>query len=130
MNLGDLAPDSFKIRTVEEGDVIFLEGQPADNAYIILKGHADVVAHNPNTGEFIPISRMKPGELFGELALLTDKKTRTASVMAADRCELAEIDRRVFDTRLSKTDPLVRFVLDHLSRRLVELTDKVVHERK
>ena len=102
-------------------------GQPAENAYVILKGHADVVAQGKG-GELVPLSRMHPGELFGEIALLTSKKARTATVMAAERCELLEINRDIFDTRLGKADPLVRFVLDHVTRRLVQLTDKVVSD--
>jgi len=128
MQISDFPPDTFKIRTVEAGDVIFLEGQPADNAYVILRGHAEVVVQD-GTGQTIPINRMNPGELFGELALLTDTKLRTATVMAAEKCELIEIKRDVFEGRLAKTDPLIRFMLDHVSQRLVKLTAKVVNER-
>jgi CRP-like cAMP-binding protein len=127
MKMSDLSPDSFKMRKVEAGDIIFLEGQPADHAYIILKGHADVVVRNP-TGDLVPINRMNPGELFGEIALLTKQKARTATVMAADTCELLEIDRSIFDGRLAKADPLIRFILDHITRRLVQLTDKIVSD--
>ena len=127
MNLNDLSPDTFKTRTVEAGDIIFLEGQPANHAYVILRGHADVVVQNP-AGELVPINRMNPGELFGEIALLTNQRARTATVMAADKCDLLEIDRAIFDGRLAKADPLVRFILDHVTRRLMQLTDKIVSE--
>lgn len=125
MDINDLPPGTCKLKTVEAGDVIFLEGQPAENAYVILRGHADVVVRNP-AGDLLPLARMNPGELFGEIALLTQAKVRTATVMAADRCELLEINKDVFEGRLAKTDPLVRFVLDHVTQRLVKLTDKIV----
>ena len=128
MKLTDFPPDTFKTRTVEAGDIIFLEGQPAESAFVILKGHADVVVQNPG-GDLIPINRMNPGELFGEIALLTAQKGRTATVMAADKCELLEIDRAIFDSRLAKADPLVRFILDHVTRRLMQLTDKVAGDK-
>ncbi len=127
MDLQDLPPGTCKMRTVEAGDIIFLEGQPVDNAYVILKGHADVVAQSPS-GDLIPLTRMYPGELFGEIALLTNAKARTATVMAADRCELLEINHEVFEVRLAEAHPLVRFMLDHVTRRLVQLTGKVVKE--
>ncbi len=127
MNLNDLPADVCKLRTVEAGDIIFLEGQPAENAYVILKGHADVVVQGKGD-DLIPLARVNPGELFGEIALLTSRQARTATVMAADRCELLEINRDIFDARLAKADPLVRFVLDHVTRRLVHLTDKVVND--
>jgi CRP-like cAMP-binding protein len=128
LNLAGLSPETFKTRTVEAGDIIFLEGQPADSAYIILKGHADVVVENA-AGDTIPISRMNPGELFGEIALLTNPSTRTATIMAADKCELLQIDRTLFDTRLAKADPLIRFILDHITQRLIRLTSKVASEK-
>lgn len=127
MQMNDLSSDTFKRRTAQAGEIIFLEGQPADNAFIILKGHAEVVIFGPK-GELVPINRMGPGELFGELALLTNKKARTATVTAADECELLEIKREVFEGRLAKADPLVRFILDHVSKRLVQLTDKIATE--
>lgn len=125
MDINDLPPGVCKLKTVEAGDVIFLEGQPAENAYVILRGHADVVVRN-TAGDLLPLARMNPGELFGEIALLTHAKARTATVMAADRCEVLEINKDVFEARLAKTDPLVRFVLDHVTKRLVKLTDKIV----
>jgi len=128
MDISDLSPDSFKMRTVEAGDIIFLEGQPAAHAYVILRGHAEVVLRNA-AGDLVPLTRMKPGELFGEIALLADKP-RTATVMAAERCDLLEIDRNVFDRRLALADPLVRFILSHVTRRLTELTDRIAAERK
>jgi CRP-like cAMP-binding protein len=124
MKISDLSPDTFKTRKVAAGDIIFLEGQPADGAFVILQGHADVVVQNA-AGELVPVNRMGPGELFGEIALLTDQKSRTATVMAADTCDLLEIDRSIFDGRLAKADPLVRFILDHVTRRLLQLTEKL-----
>jgi CRP-like cAMP-binding protein len=121
--------DIAKRRRVEAGEVIFLEGQPGDKAYVILRGHAEVIV-TTDVGTEMSIGRMGPGELFGELAILRNTNIRTATIIATDTCELLEIDRDVFDMRLGKSDPLLRFVLEHLTRRLVELTDKVAHESK
>ncbi len=44
-------------RTIAPGEVIFLEGQPADTAYVILKGEAQVVTHGAG-GEEMVINRM------------------------------------------------------------------------
>jgi CRP-like cAMP-binding protein len=129
MQLGDFLPGTVKHTVVEAGNIIFLEGQPARTAYVILKGYADVVVQNA-AGDYVPLNRMGPGELFGEIAILSDQKARTATVMAADHCELLEINREVFDNRVAKSDPLVRFVLDHMTRRMMQLTDKITKEKK
>jgi CRP-like cAMP-binding protein len=119
--------DIAKRRTIASGEIVFLEGQPGDKAYVILRGHADVVV-TTDVGKETALTRMGPGELFGELAILTPGNKRTATVVATEACELLEIDREIFDTRLGKSDPLLRFVLEHLTRRLLELTSKVVHD--
>ena len=129
MTMLDLPIDASKLRTVEAGEVIFLEGQAADKVYVILKGHAEVVVSDPS-GMPRPISVMNPGELFGEIALLRDDNKRTATVVARDRCELLEIERGVFDARVVHADPLLRFVIDGLTRRLAGVTEKFVSDRK
>ena len=121
----DLPLDTFHLRPVEPGEIIFLEGQPADKAYVILKGHVDVMVRDPH-GNLVAVNRMMPGELFGEIALFSADQKRTATVMAADKCELLEIQRDVFDSRFAKADPLIKLVLDHLVNRLAKITDKFV----
>ncbi len=129
MSTIDLPIDASKMRTLEAGEVIFLEGQPADKVYVILKGHAEVVVSDPS-GRPRPVSVMKPGELFGEIALLREDNRRTATVVAKDSCQLLEIERNLFDERVVQADPLVRFVIDGLTRRLAGVTEKFVSDRK
>lgn len=113
--------DSLARRTIAPGEVIFLEGQPADTAYVILKGEAQVVTHGAG-GEEIVINRMTPGQMFGEIAILQPDGLRTATTMSEGGCELIVIDRSFFDHSLSKADPLLRFVVGHLCQRLTALT--------
>ena len=113
---------------VGSGDIIFLEGQKADKSYVILQGHVDIIIRDPAGDEF-GIDRLGPGELFGEIALLRRDQTRTATVVAVDSCELLEFTRDVFDERLSSADPFLRFVLEHMTRRLVNTTGRLVMER-
>jgi CRP-like cAMP-binding protein len=114
-----------KRRIAQPGEVIFLEGQPGDKAYVILRGHADVFVSG-GVGRETSLGRMNPGELFGELAILHQSNKRTATVTAAETCELLEIDREVFDQRLAKADPLLRFMIEQFTRRLATATDLVV----
>jgi CRP-like cAMP-binding protein len=51
---------------VEDGMPLFLQGEPAKNFYVLMKGQMEVII-NENRVNFI-----KPGEGFGELALLHD----------------------------------------------------------
>ena len=120
----DLAKLMSNRRAVPAGEVIFLEGQPADCAYVILKGEVQVTVDDAK-GNIVVINHMHGGELFGELALLQNDGKRTATTMSKDGCELLVIDKDIFDKRLGEADPLLRFVLEHLSRRVLMWTDRV-----
>ena len=62
------------------GDVLTRQGAIAHWLYIILAGEAEVVRRNGD-GEEHALARLKPGDFFGEMGLLTGEP-RTASVHA------------------------------------------------
>jgi CRP-like cAMP-binding protein len=116
----------FATRTIAPGDVIFLEGQPGDCAYIILKGEVQV-ATQTDKGEFLTLTTMTAGEMFGEIALLTDEAVRTATTISNEGCELLVVDRLAFEAHLLKVDLMARYILSQFCRRVVRLTDQVRH---
>ncbi len=124
MDHAELAALMSHRRTVAPGEVIFLEGQPADFAYVILQGEVQVTVNDAD-GNTVVINRMPAGELFGELALLEGAGPRTATALSKDGCELLEIEKGVFAKRLAGADPLLRFVISHLAKRVVMWTDRV-----
>jgi len=115
--------EAFRIRRVEPGEIIFLEGQPGAEAYVILNGEVQVAVHDTG-GNFRVINRMPPGEMFGELAVLRADALRTATTLSNDGCNLLVIDKSIFDKHLAGADPLLRFIIDHLCRRIITLTDR------
>ncbi len=115
--------EAFNQRRIEPGEVIFLEGHPAHEAYVILRGEVQVTVNGANGAE-IAINRMKAGEMFGEVALLTPNSVRTATTSSVDGCELLVIDKSIFDKHLDTADGLLRFIIDHLCRRIIKLTER------
>jgi len=111
-------------RNVAPGEVIFLEGQPGDCAYIVLKGEVQV-AVNDAKGNLVVLKHMLVGEMFGELAILKENCLRTATAMSKEGGELLIIDKSVFTRRLSEADPFLRFVIEHLCQRVLLWTDRV-----
>ncbi len=126
MNGLPIPVDSFKRRLVAAGEIIFLEGQQADTAYVILKGEVQVAAHGDADNRVV--SRLKAGEIFGEMALLRADGKRTATTVSREGCELLVVDRRFFDESMAKADPLLRYVIELLCDRLVSLTGRVAHQ--
>ena len=62
--------------TAEAGEIVMRQGEPGYEFMMLEEGHADVV----QDGERINV--MGPGDCFGELAVLSDGDSRTASVIA------------------------------------------------
>jgi CRP-like cAMP-binding protein len=86
----------MSFRRCAGGDLILREGDPGDACYVIHSGSVRVLKRDPSgsSSEVIEIARLGAGSLFGEFALLADRR-RHASVQALEACELWEIPRRL-----------------------------------
>jgi CRP-like cAMP-binding protein len=109
-------------RTIAPGELIFLEAQLADCAYLVLKGEVQIVAGQGGRASTL-LNRIHSGELFGEIALLQDG-FRSATALSKDGCELLVLDKAVFADKLEKADPFLKFVVDHLCRLILTWTDR------
>ena len=117
---------SARRREFSRNEVVFHEGDPADSVHLIVQGRVAVQAQMPS-GETVTLALLGPGEFFGELALLADRRQRTATVRAIEDTEtLAVAHSRVCQLRTD--DPsfdrlLVKIMAERvheLSRRLLE----------
>jgi CRP-like cAMP-binding protein len=72
----ELIADSMRERTFRAGDDVTVEGGAADGFFIVESGEAEVTVQ----GE--PRGTMRPGDYFGEIALLMGSE-RTATIKAA-----------------------------------------------
>ena len=86
----------MSFRRCAAGDIILREGDPGDACYVIHSGSVRVLKRDPSgsSTDVIEIARLGAGALFGEFALLADKR-RHASVQALEASELYEIPRRL-----------------------------------
>ncbi|MEO8350415.1 MAG: peptidase domain-containing ABC transporter [Chthoniobacteraceae bacterium] len=76
------------------GDVIVREGDEADAFYLLTSGRARVVKET-ETGEEIALATLRPGDEFGETALL-DGGTRNATVRCSTSVDVMRLDRTDF----------------------------------
>ncbi|HEX7973126.1 MAG TPA: cyclic nucleotide-binding domain-containing protein [Anaerolineales bacterium] len=107
----------FKRVTLEHNTVVFSEGSPADNFYMILDGKVRVTQRKRGGGEEL-LNVLGQGDFFGEEALLFDRP-RTASVHTLERTTFLRLERDQFITLL-KHFPQIRMNLSATasSRRL------------
>jgi type IV pilus assembly protein PilB len=85
--------------------VIVREGGAGDAAYVIMSGLVAVRRKDPDTGMEFLLAELGPGQMFGEMALLT-KKPRTASVVALEPTTCAMLARVDFE-RVMREHPVV-----------------------
>jgi type IV pilus assembly protein PilB len=85
--------------------VIVREGGIGEAAYVILSGLVAVRRKDPDTGMDFLLAELGPGQIFGEMALLT-KKPRTASVVALEPTSCATLSRGDFE-RVMRQHPVV-----------------------
>jgi type IV pilus assembly protein PilB len=85
--------------------VIVREGSAGDAAYVMLSGLVAVRRKDPESGMEFLLAELGPGQMFGEMALLT-KKPRTASVVALESTACAMLSRADFE-RVMREHPVV-----------------------
>jgi CRP-like cAMP-binding protein len=110
-------------RRFRRNEVIFHQGDLADSLQVVVSGAVKIVLPSPDGDEAI-ITSLRPGEFFGELALL-DGAPRSTTATALEPTETLALPREDF-LRLLASDPrLVQALLHALAEELRHLTGHV-----
>lgn len=83
-----------KAKTVhlKSRDMLFSKGDIGDRLYVVVKGLVRIGVLSPD-GREVTYGLIKPGQLFGEIAVL-DGGPRTADATAMEDCELLALNRK------------------------------------
>lgn len=117
-----MASDLLARRSFEKGDLIFMEGDPGDATYLVQEGKVELVRRGAS-GMFETIGAVGPGQVFGELALLTNRP-RAAGATAAEDCVLIAVERGQLDAKLEAADPFVKAMFRILAQNLLSVMDR------
>src|SRR6185503_11347105 len=79
--------------------LIVREGGPGDAAFLVVSGLVAVRHKDPDSGVEFVLAELGPGQMFGEMALITGK-ARTASVLALQPTTCAVLERSDFERAL------------------------------
>ena len=77
------------------GELIVKQGEPANAFYVLISGRARAVKTGANNGEEIVLGSLRPGDSFGEAALI-EGGTRNATVRCSTSVEVLRLDRSDF----------------------------------
>lgn len=106
------------------GEVIFRQGDEGDRLYIVKRGVLEILAAQADGGDPVPVAYLGPGEVLGELALLTGSP-RSASVRSPQHAELFTVDKPVFLDLMDTLPAFSRNLCIVLARRVEATTHKV-----
>jgi CRP-like cAMP-binding protein len=95
----DLLAVKLAVQAVETGEVIVRQGDPGDAFFIVRDGSVEVVRQEGRSRKRLAI--LKPGEFFGEMALLRDAP-RNATVRAREDGSVWRLGRRDFRELLGR----------------------------
>lgn len=102
---------------------LFEKGDPGSNMMLVQRGRVKICTRSDDGKEVI-FNLVKPGELFGEIALL-DGAPRTASAVTLDPCELLVLDRRDFIPFLQRHPEACMRLIEVLCERLRRTSEMV-----
>ena len=110
MNAAELFRQETNTVQLAPGELLYREGDKADNMYVLLEGEIEI-----RIGDYVKTER--EGALIGEAALVEDRP-RAANAVAKSACRLAQIDRQRFDFLVLEHPHFARHVMkslvDHL----------------
>ena len=107
-------PDEFN-RTYPKNSMIFAEGEQGDELYIIQKGSVKI-SKIVNNNEVL-LAVLKPGDIFGEMALL-ESKPRAASASTYEDCQVLAVNRANFERMISTQPQIITRLTTLLSERI------------
>jgi CRP/FNR family transcriptional regulator, cyclic AMP receptor protein len=105
-----------RTRQLPKGYVLFSRDDPGDAAYVVRSGCITILLTTPDGRELV-INEMRPGDCFGEVALLTGQP-RSAGAVAREASEVVVIPREEFLAEVESEPKLMRHLLETIAQRL------------
>ncbi|MEQ8601864.1 MAG: cyclic nucleotide-binding domain-containing protein [Marivibrio sp.] len=122
------AGGSLTRKRFAEGDLIFMEGDPGDETFLIQTGKIEIIKRDA-TGMFEPVAVLGPGQVFGEMALATSKP-RAAGARALADSEVIAVSRAQVAAKLKDADPFIAALFRILAGNLEAIVARKSKEEK
>lgn len=113
----------FPLREFYPSTIIFEENSIGNTAYILKEGSVEISMKI--RGEGIVLAELNPVTIFGEMALLSKEKKRTATARALSHVKVIEIDKPNFDELLANSPSIVTAILHGITQRFADTISKL-----
>ena len=104
-------------KTYEPGEVIISEYEPGDCFYLIQSGRVQLVKCVNGSKKNLDV--LKPGEFFGEMAIL-DNSARSATCMAAGKVKCLEFNKENFELLITGNPQMALLLLKLFCKRIYD----------
>jgi len=118
--------DNAKPVSLRAGEVLMTQGEPGDTAYVVLEGGFEI--QKQSGPSVIKIDVRKPGEIIGEMALLSNAP-RSATVVAVCDSQTLCISQEAFENLLSTSPSATMAVLHWVMSRLSQ-NESLLHQQE
>ncbi len=133
----NLLMNTIHVRKYRPGEYIFRQGEAGVGMYILSEGNVDIVVEEDRQDEKESdafVTRLKPGDFFGELALVEQKSRRSASAISCGESTLIGFFKPDLND-LTERSPstgvkIINKLSEVLGRRLRETTSKITELKR
>jgi len=108
-------PPTEMTRNYEKNSIIFCEGEPGNELFIIQKGSVKIIKITENNEILLAV--LKSGDIFGEMALL-ESKPRAAGAVAYENCQLMAVNKENFQQMIQTQPQLIARLTTLLAERI------------
>jgi CRP/FNR family cyclic AMP-dependent transcriptional regulator len=102
-------------RNVPAGQVLFREGEPGKEMYVIQSGKVRLSRYIRGAEKLL--ADLGPGEFFGEMSIINDKP-RTATAVVLEDAQLLVLDPKTFEAMIKANTEIAVRMIKKLARRL------------
>jgi CRP-like cAMP-binding protein len=130
--LADVPPEDVRLllsvarrRTFDRGEVVFHEHDPGDSLHLIASGHFAIATATP-LGDRVWLAVRRPGDSFGEMAMIRPQARRTATVTALEPSETFAVYTAEFERLRTQHRNIERVLIAMLAQTVEDLNARLL----
>ncbi len=105
-----------------EGVHLFRGGDEVKEAFLLYSGKIRV--YRKENGIERELAILEPGDILGEMSLITNKEHRTSSAIALEKSLVVIITPELLKEKIAEADPLIRTMISMFTKRLYNSNEK------
>ncbi|MCD1258725.1 Crp/Fnr family transcriptional regulator [Paenibacillus athensensis] len=113
----------FTEKKVKKNSILFLEGDPGEEFYLIKSGVVKI--YRLDDAKEIILALFREGDFFGEMSLIHEGLTRSATAETMEMCVLYSLKRSSFVQYMEKSPKLCLKLLESTMQRLRKANEQI-----